>query len=294
MKQRAPAFQFFPRQFSGDDQVMGMDLEAVGAHMLLMCTAASSPERCRIDADEYAIRTRLRNPSDDAWQRIKKQLLAGAWKVSDDGKYWIQRGLERTFQKQKEFSDSQRARADQRWSSKDAKSMPGPCGADAERMPEVCSSSSSSASKTNIMSEPSGSDPIGARPKKTSPAPTDAGLRMAQMLKGYILQNNPNAKLAEGQIQKWAVEADRMVRNDGRTERQIADLIAFSQQDSFWFANILSMSKLRQQFDQLTNQRKRKQQDFPEPEFEDAVDEPHARPKWVGLTDDRAKSGGAK
>jgi len=36
MKQRAPAFQFYPRQFAGDDQLMGMDLEAVGAHILLM------------------------------------------------------------------------------------------------------------------------------------------------------------------------------------------------------------------------------------------------------------------
>lgn len=50
MKDRAPAFQFYPRQFAGDDRVMGMDLEAIGAHILLMCTAAASPERCRIDA----------------------------------------------------------------------------------------------------------------------------------------------------------------------------------------------------------------------------------------------------
>ena len=36
-KQRAPAFQFFPRQFAADDHVMAMDLDAVGAHILLMC-----------------------------------------------------------------------------------------------------------------------------------------------------------------------------------------------------------------------------------------------------------------
>src|SRR5712671_1518916 len=78
MKHRAPAFQFYPRQFAGDDQVGGMDLEAVGAHILLMCAAAASPERCRIDAEEYAIRMRVRNPDDAAWQRIKRQLLAGA------------------------------------------------------------------------------------------------------------------------------------------------------------------------------------------------------------------------
>jgi uncharacterized protein YdaU (DUF1376 family) len=153
MKDRAPAFQFYPRQFAGDDQVMGMDLEAIGAHILLMCAAAASPERCRIDADEYAIRMRLRNPSDEAWQRIKKQLMAGAWKLSSDGKSWIQSGLERTFMKQKEFSDQQRNKANKKWGNQAAEPMPDSCQTDAgaipEGMPKVCSSSASSSSNLN-------------------------------------------------------------------------------------------------------------------------------------------------
>jgi hypothetical protein len=124
MKHRPPAFQFYPRQFAGDDCVMGMDLEAIGAHILLICVAASSPERYRIHADEYAIRMRLRNPSNDDWQRIKKQLLSGAWKISEDGQWWIQNGLQRTFEKQEEFSDKQRDRAKARWRPRDAKSVP--------------------------------------------------------------------------------------------------------------------------------------------------------------------------
>ena len=137
MKNRAPAFQFYPRQFAGDDQVMGMDLEAIGAHILLMCAAAASPERCRIDAEEYAIRMRLRNPSNEQWQSIKKQLLAGAWKVSEDGKWWIQDGLERTFQKQKDFSEQQRERANSKWSKKDADVLPDASRTDAEPMPDA-------------------------------------------------------------------------------------------------------------------------------------------------------------
>jgi hypothetical protein len=150
VKNRAPAFQFYPRQFAGDDQVMGMDLTAIGAHILLMCTAAASPEGCRIDADEYAIRMRLRNPPDEQWQSIKKQLLAGAWKVSEDGKWWIQTGLERTFQKQRDFSEQQRERANSKWRKKDPKVIPDVSRTDAgstpEDMPKVCSSSSSSSS----------------------------------------------------------------------------------------------------------------------------------------------------
>jgi hypothetical protein len=130
MRDRPPAFQFYPRQFAGDDRVMGMDLEAIGAHILLMCAAACSPERCRIHADEYAIRMRLRNPSDDDWQRIKKQLLSGAWKVSEDGLWWIQNGLQRTLEKQKEFSSATELMRD------GVRGMPNRCRMHATMMPQ--------------------------------------------------------------------------------------------------------------------------------------------------------------
>jgi len=131
MKDRPPAFQFYPRQFVGDDQIMAMDLEAIGAHILLMCAAAASPERYRIDADEYAIRMRLRNPADADWGRIKKQLLSGPWKVSADGKWWVQDGLRRTFEKQKDFSESQRGNANARWHRNNAEVLPDACQTDA-------------------------------------------------------------------------------------------------------------------------------------------------------------------
>ena len=169
MKERAPSFQFFPRQFTGDDQVTGMDLDAIGAHILLMCYAAASPERYRIrcrsdagsvpeicgrdaesDAAMHSICMRIRNPSDESWEKIKTQLLAGAWKISADGQFWEQDGLKRTFMKQKEFSERQAQRANAKWCRIDAESMPDRCrndaGSDAGSMPEVCSSSSSSSS----------------------------------------------------------------------------------------------------------------------------------------------------
>lgn len=294
MKQRPPAFQFYPRQFAGDDCVMGMDLGAIGAHILLMCAAASSPERCRIHADEYAIRMRLRNPSDDDWQRIKKQLLSGAWKVSEDGQWWIQTGLQRTLKKQEEFSDKQRDRANARWSSRNAKSVPDVCGTDAAAMPDGCSSSSSSSSNQNITSEPGRANTGSTRRKKSSLRPTLEGQRLAQMLCGHILRNNPSAKVTESQLQKWALEADRMVHLDGRTHAQIAELIDFSQKDDFWFANILSMGKLREQFDQLTNHRKRKEQTFTDLHGAESPEESPSRPRWIGLTDDHGRDRGER
>ncbi|WP_114205438.1 hypothetical protein [Acidisarcina polymorpha] len=149
MKQRSPAFQFFPRQFAGDDEVMSMDLDTVGAHILLICAAAASPECFRIASDEHAIRTRLRNPSDDNWQRIKLQLLRGAWKIDADGKWWMQDGLRRSFEKQRIFSETQQYRANQRYrnvAGTQPEVLPKGSREDAGDAPKSCSSSSSSTS----------------------------------------------------------------------------------------------------------------------------------------------------
>lgn len=50
---------------------------------------------------------------------------------------------------------------------------------------------------------------------------------------------------------KWMVECDRLIRLDGRTAEQIEKAIRWCQHDTFWRANILSMPKLREKYDQL-------------------------------------------
>lgn len=260
MKDRAPAFQFYPRQFAGDDRIMGMDLEAIGAHILLMCAAAASPEGCRIDADEYAIRMRLRNPDNEAWQRIQKQLLAGAWKVSSDGKWWTQAGLERTFQKQKEFSDRQRAKAHHKWGKDVAEPMPDPCRTDAKAMPEdvpgACSSSSSSSSKHSSSEQEACSDQgVVPTSKKPSTTPSRDACKLAALLKTEILRNKPDYRITPAQIRKWEMAADQLLRLDGRAPEQVASLIRWVQQNEFWRTNVLSMDTLREKFDQLEMKR---------------------------------------
>jgi hypothetical protein len=81
---------------------------------------------------------------------------------------------------------------------------------------------------------------------------SDQGNALAELLKKRILTNNPKAKVTDAQLQKWALEAERMMRLDGRTEAEVRELIEWSQGDSFWKSNILSMAKLREKFDQLT------------------------------------------
>lgn len=82
--------------------------------------------------------------------------------------------------------------------------------------------------------------------------PSPVGASLASLLGTRILENNPDAKITEARVRQWGIEADRMMRLDSRSEQQISELIDWCQRDSFWKTNILSMSKLREKFDQLT------------------------------------------
>jgi hypothetical protein len=57
---------------------------------------------------------------------------------------------------------------------------------------------------------------------------------------------------------KWRDAARLMIDRDGRTEQQIMTAIDWCQDSEFWRANILSMPKLREKYDQLRMQASRK------------------------------------
>jgi hypothetical protein len=87
------------------------------------------------------------------------------------------------------------------------------------------------------------------------PAPAQAPSRQAtaltNLLQGKILGNDPKAMVTPRQQAQWAQSADLLMRRDGRTAREIHDVIDWCQADSFWKSNILSMGKLRSKFPQL-------------------------------------------
>jgi hypothetical protein len=79
---------------------------------------------------------------------------------------------------------------------------------------------------------------------------TDEHLKLANILKYCILENNPNAKVQE--IPKiWANEIRLMIDQDNREPTIIEQVIHWSQKDLFWKTNILSVGALRKQFDKL-------------------------------------------
>ncbi len=55
----------------------------------------------------------------------------------------------------------------------------------------------------------------------------------------------------------WRTAARLMLDRDGRTEAQVALAISWCQDNEFWRANILSMPKLREKYEQMRLQAQR-------------------------------------
>lgn len=144
--ERSPAIQFYFKQFVGDENILCMDLDAVGAHILLMCYAGASEHQYKIRYQKDRIRKLIRCNDFDRFEIILAQLLEGAWKVSEDGEWLEQHGLKRSLLKQKEFSRLQSERIKARWDN--TKRIPDVYRNDTEVVPEVYSSSSSSSTSS--------------------------------------------------------------------------------------------------------------------------------------------------
>jgi len=92
-------------------------------------------------------------------------------------------------------------------------------------------------------------------PKSKDKVPDPADIRLVQLLIDLMLKNNPKSsiiqRLTEKRQEEWITQCRLLREADGKTVEEIERVIAFSQTDSFWKANILSMSKLREKWDQL-------------------------------------------
>lgn len=80
--------------------------------------------------------------------------------------------------------------------------------------------------------------------------PSDVDIRLVQLLIDLMQKNSPKVKIPQS-LDKWTDACRLMRERDGRTEQEIEAMVQFSQKDQFWRSNILSMTKLREKFDQL-------------------------------------------
>jgi len=92
--------------------------------------------------------------------------------------------------------------------------------------------------------------------------PSTDALRLSGLLADLIAGNNPKnrsvlPKAKEKSVRRWAVDIDRMLRLDEREPNEVEEVITWSQGDDFWSSNILSGSKLREQYDKLFVQMRR-------------------------------------
>lgn len=77
----------------------------------------------------------------------------------------------------------------------------------------------------------------------------DIEMKLAKYLFLKMRENNPEAK--EPNFQSWSNDVRLMMERDNRTVDHIKNMIDWSQNDSFWKANILSVKKLREKYDQM-------------------------------------------
>lgn len=77
--------------------------------------------------------------------------------------------------------------------------------------------------------------------------------KCARWLYGAILNTAP--KFKEPNFKAWANEVRLMRERDGRTHREMCELLQWAHTVAFWRGNILSPTKLREHWDRLTIQR---------------------------------------
>jgi hypothetical protein len=78
--------------------------------------------------------------------------------------------------------------------------------------------------------------------------------RLVQLLVDLIQQNNPKSRvsqMSENAQRNWLDQCRLLREMDKRTPEEIEMVIRWSQEDSFWKSNILSMPTLREKFDRL-------------------------------------------
>lgn len=115
---------------------------------------------------------------------------------------------------------------------------------------------------------------------------SDEQLALAKLLRREVKKNFPKSR--EPNIESWADHIRLMMERDKRTAEEVKSAIIWSQNDDFWYSNILSASKLRKQFDKLNAAADREGNSFTKDPSEENTME-----SWLAPSkDDRDWSGG--
>lgn len=92
-------------------------------------------------------------------------------------------------------------------------------------------------------------EPSGADTDSTGRQPSPDVEHLCSLLADLIAEGG--SKRPNPSQKRWQDACRLLIERDGYTPKQVETIIRWSQNDEFWRTNILSMPKLRQQFDQL-------------------------------------------
>jgi uncharacterized protein YdaU (DUF1376 family) len=204
---KAPAFQFYPKQYLADDNVLLMDWTARGMHLHLMCIAWQQPQPCTLPDDDAILRKWCEEPQD--WERLKAQIFR-AWKLRNGR--WVQDGLRREYQKQREFSKSRQRAAKARWekdSDAHALHMQSKCNA----LQSSSSSSSSELKKKKEEKRAGSSSPTPAASRKVFLADEE----FIQALKANPAYQGIDIDIELAKIDAWLLTARGQRKKKTRT-----------------------------------------------------------------------------
>lgn len=108
MKDKSPAFQWYPKQYLADDKVLAMDWDARGMHVHLLNIAWQQQPPGSIPDDIRVVRQWLGLPSgfadaDRVWARVWPQIKT-AWALKDGR--WFNFGLVRSWDRQQIYKQN--------------------------------------------------------------------------------------------------------------------------------------------------------------------------------------------
>jgi hypothetical protein len=107
-REKAPAYQRYPKQIMGDDKVLLMDWDAYGMHNWLLDISWQQDPRGTIPDDTAVLRRWLRNPSDETWRRVWPQINT-AWPILEGGRRG-NAGMIRCAEKQANYSSGNKGK----------------------------------------------------------------------------------------------------------------------------------------------------------------------------------------
>lgn len=273
-KKIPPAFQCYASDWLGSTRIALMLPEQEGAYFRLLCHAWAD-EDCSLPADErqLAILSRL----GARWKRMRAEVMACFEPHPTRPDRLVNARLYAVRQEQEahaeRMSEAGAIGAHARWqrhgkrnaiasdpqSDRNAKGHAISMRRDSSPSPTP---TPTPISEDSASSNQSASEEIILPPEKESESakpPPPAAWALAERLRAGILGHKPDAKLPS-KLDAWANTFRLMIERDGRTPDRIAAVIDWTTGEPFWQPNVLSADKLRDKFDVLEGQMRRRAQ----------------------------------